>query len=79
VKNVGVYDAKTNLPRLLDEVEAGETVVITRHGKPIAKLVRLEEPKPDVAETIAAIKASRKGRSLGGLTIKEMIEEGRRF
>jgi len=37
--NVSVYAAKTNLSKLLDEVERGEEVVITRHGRPVAKLV----------------------------------------
>jgi prevent-host-death family protein len=35
---IGAFDAKTNLSALLDRVEAGEEVVITRHGKPIAKI-----------------------------------------
>ena len=37
---VSVYDAKTHLSRLLDAVEAGEEVVITRNGRPVARLVR---------------------------------------
>jgi prevent-host-death family protein len=37
--NVSVYDAKTNLSRLLDRAASGEEVVITRNGRPIAKLV----------------------------------------
>jgi prevent-host-death family protein len=77
-KNVGVYDAKTHLPRLLAEVEAGETVVITRHGKPIAKIVPVEEEAADIKSVIAAIKEFRKGNRLGGLRIKDLIEEGRR-
>ena len=38
---VSVYDAKTHLSRLLDAVEAGEEVVITRNGHPVARLVRV--------------------------------------
>ncbi|MEO8541477.1 MAG: type II toxin-antitoxin system prevent-host-death family antitoxin, partial [bacterium] len=38
MKTVGVYEAKTHLTKLLDEVERGECVTITRHGKPIATL-----------------------------------------
>ena len=41
---VSVYDAKTHLSRLLDAVEAGEEVVITRNGHPVARLVRAEAP-----------------------------------
>jgi prevent-host-death family protein len=80
MKHVGVYDAKTNLAKLLDEVERGETVTITRHGRPVAKLVPVTGAnKRTVEETIQAIREFRRGRSLGGLNIKELIEEGRRF
>ncbi len=80
MKQVGVYDAKTHLPRLLDEVERGETVTITRHGRPVAKLVPVSgASKRTVEETIQAIREFRRGRSLGGLKIKDLIEEGRRF
>ncbi len=78
MKQVGVYDAKTQLPKLLDEVEHGETITITRHGKPVAKLVPIGRPKCDVAETIAAIRENRKGSRLDGLKIKDLINEGRR-
>lgn len=78
MKQVGVYEAKTNLPRLIEQVEKGETVVITRHGRPVAKLITTEPAKTDVSETIAAIREFRKGRRLDGLSIKEMINEGRK-
>lgn len=39
-RTVNVHEAKTNLSRLLAEVEAGNTVTIARDGKPVAKLVR---------------------------------------
>lgn len=77
MKHVGVYDAKTHLPRLLDEVEKGETIVITRHGRPVAKLVAIET-KRDISEVIAEIREFRKGHSLGGISPKELIEEGRK-
>jgi prevent-host-death family protein len=41
---VSAHDAKTNLAQLLDQVEQGETVVITRHGAPVAKLVTFSDP-----------------------------------
>lgn len=40
MESYSVYDAKTHLSRLLDAVEAGEEVVITRNGRPVARLVR---------------------------------------
>jgi prevent-host-death family protein len=78
MKQVGVYDAKTQLPRLLAEVEQGETITITRHGRPIAQLVPVGTPRRNVEETIAAIRASRKGNRLEGVTIRELIDDGRR-
>ncbi len=39
MKSVGTYEAKTHLPRLLSQVEKGESITITKRGKPIAKLV----------------------------------------
>jgi prevent-host-death family protein len=72
------YEAKTHLSELLRRVEKGESITITRHGVPVARLVPMaEEGKRDVAEVIAAIKELRKGVTLGGLSIREMIEEGR--
>ncbi|WP_420469836.1 type II toxin-antitoxin system prevent-host-death family antitoxin [Brevundimonas sp. FT23042] len=43
MRTVGVLEAKTNLSALLDAVEAGEVVVITRHGKAVARLEREQD------------------------------------
>jgi len=79
---VGAFDAKTNLSQLLDRVEQGETVVITRHGAPVAKLVPFEDSidREKVRRAIAELKKLSKGQRLpSGMTIRDMIEEGRRF
>lgn len=78
MKQIGVYEAKTHLPRLLDEVARGESITITRHGRPVARLVPVGGPRRSVTETIKAIEEFRKGHTLGDLTIRELIEEGRR-
>jgi prevent-host-death family protein len=78
LKQVGVYDAKTQLPRLLEQVERGETVTITRHGRPVAKLVPVGRSGRSVDETIAAIREARKSHRLDGVTVRELIDEGRR-
>jgi prevent-host-death family protein len=78
VKQVGVYEAKTQLCRLLGEVEQGETITITRHGRPVARLVPVRGRQRSVQEAIAAIREFRKGHTLGDVSIKELIEEGRR-
>ena len=79
MKEVGVYEAKTHLTRLLNDVERGEQITITRHGKPVAELVPVARKRRSVAETIEAIKKFRKGNRLDGVSIKELIEEGRRY
>lgn len=43
---VGAYEAKTHLGALLDRVENGETLTITRNGRPVARLVPAETPRP---------------------------------
>jgi prevent-host-death family protein len=43
MKHVGIFEAKTHLSSLVDEVEKGREVIITRHGKPVAKLVRADD------------------------------------
>jgi prevent-host-death family protein len=79
MQTVGSYEAKTHLPALLERVAHGEQITITRHGVPVAMLVPpVGVSKPDVRQTIKAILESRKGRRLDGLSIREMIAEGRR-
>lgn len=76
---VGAYEAKTRLSALLDMVERGERVTITRHGRPVAVLV----PAPGasqrtVDDAVAGILALRQGKRLGArLTVRDLIEEGR--
>lgn len=80
MKQVGVYDAKTHLAKLLDDVENGETITITRHGRPVARLVPVAGKRErKLEEVIEEIRKSRKGNRLEGITIRELIEEGRRF
>jgi len=81
MENVGSFEAKTHLHQLLERVAKGEEFTITKHGKPIARLMPLPSvsPKPDVRAAVEAMKQFRKGRTLGGISVREMIEEGRRF
>jgi prevent-host-death family protein len=77
---VGAYEAKTHLSQLLERVAKGERITITKHGVPVAMLVPPPaKAPPDVRAAVEELKRFRKGRSLNGLTIREMIEEGRRF
>jgi prevent-host-death family protein len=80
METLGAFEAKTHLSDLLRRVEKGESFTITKHGVPVARLVPIEEaPKPDVRQAIEAILELRKTHSLGGLSIKELINEGRRI
>jgi prevent-host-death family protein len=78
---VGSYEAKTHLPELLERVAKGERVVITKRGKPVAMLVPPPAEQSDVRRVIEQLKAYSKeqGRTLGDLSYRELIDEGRRF
>jgi prevent-host-death family protein len=80
MKTVGAFEAKTHLNELLRRVSKGETIRITLRGAPIAKLVPAgqEEPK-DLKKTVRELREIRKGAMLGGLSIRELIDEGRRY
>ncbi|MBP9691922.1 MAG: type II toxin-antitoxin system prevent-host-death family antitoxin [Alphaproteobacteria bacterium] len=76
---VSTYEAKTHLAELLRKVKGGERVLITKHHIPIAVIMpTAPQRKRSVKETVEAMKRFRKGNTLQGLKLKEMIEEGRR-
>lgn len=82
MESVGSFEAKTHLPQLLERVAKGEEFTITKHGRPVARLVPISitHSKPDVRQTIEELKAFSKGNTLGdGLNVRDLIEEGRRF
>lgn len=75
---VGAYEAKTHLAKLLDRVSEGQEITITRHGVPVARLVPAHQPdQRTIQETCRRIREFGEGRSLGGITIRELIDEGR--
>ncbi|MDQ2784657.1 MAG: type II toxin-antitoxin system prevent-host-death family antitoxin [Chloroflexota bacterium] len=80
MQTVGAYEAKTHLGQLLDAVACGETITITKHGVPVAMLVPSSGMvHPDRDTMIDAWLEERKGITLGDdLSIRDMIEEGRR-
>jgi prevent-host-death family protein len=83
MKTIGSYEAKTHLSQLLDEVSRGETVEITKHGRPVARLVPpVGQERPDVGAVIDDWRAFREREriTLGDdLSIRDLIEEGRRY
>ncbi len=80
--SVGAYEAKTHLPRLLRRVMEGESVTITKHGRPVARLVPVEEDDRTRAyEAARRIRESR-SRLKNKASLEELLEtihEGHRY
>jgi prevent-host-death family protein len=81
MESVGSFEAKTHLPALLERASKGETIIITRHGKPVARLVPPSEepPRLGVEESIAGLLEFRKAHNLSGLNVVDLIREGRKY
>ncbi len=78
MQSIGAYEAKTHFAQLLDAVERGETITITRHGAPVAVIAPpADARRHDVAAVIADLRALRRTVKLNGLSVREMIEDGR--
>jgi prevent-host-death family protein len=76
---IGACEAKTHLSKLLERVQKGEQIMITKHGIPVAVLrPAASELSFDTKSVIADLCEFRKKHSLGRLTIRRMIEDGRR-
>ena len=80
---IGAFEAKTHLSRLLEQVAAGEKFVITRHGKPVAQLIPIESENDSQrlrrAAAIVRLKSVGDGNRLDRTTIRELIDDGRKF
>ena len=75
---VGAFEAKTHLSALLDQVAAGENVLITKHGKAVARLVKAEDAaRSDIDSVISKLKGLRAGSHLGA-DWKALRDDGRR-
>ncbi len=80
MSKVGVFEAKTHLPRLLERVQKGERFVITKHGHPVAELVPFRKRDSEkIRAAIDNLKAFQKTHSLGDLSVRDMIEKGRKY
>ncbi len=79
---IGAYEAKTHLSQLLDRVAAGESLTITRHGRPVARLVPVDEDDRARARAAARRILERRKRLPQRVSIAELIEtihEGHRY
>jgi prevent-host-death family protein len=81
METIGSFDAKTHLASLLDRVAQGERITITRHGVPAAILIPVgdAERKLTHTEIVEGLRALRKRVKPGKMTVREMVNQGRRF
>jgi prevent-host-death family protein len=81
-QQIGAFEAKTHFSQLINEVERGADYVVTRRGKPVAKIIPFEQ-KPEMTrqEAFEKLKEMRKlfRGEPGSFNIREAIEEGRRY
>lgn len=79
MEKIGAYEAKTHLPKLLEQVKEGKEIIITKHGVPTAVLKPYKiEKKIDTAAVIEDLFKLREKNTLDGISIRDLIEEGRR-
>ena len=79
VTSVGTFEAKTHLSALLERVANGETIEITRRGIPVARLVpHVAYMAANFAEAVSSLRELRRGKTLGAISVRELIDEGRR-
>lgn len=83
METVGAFEAKTHLSELLQRVEAGSEITITRHGKPVARLVPIADVANDAQQrrdrAVDGLIKLRKKYSLGKLQAKDLIDQGRKY
>ena len=80
MREIGSFEAKNKLSALLKQVEHGAEVIITRHGRAVAKLVPAGPgfDRKEAMRAAAGLREASKGLMLRGLKIKDLINEGRR-
>jgi prevent-host-death family protein len=79
MKTIAASEAETHFAAVLDEVEKGETVIVTRDGRPVARVSPEGRQMNDAAAAMAEIYQFRREfrPTLDGISIRELIEEGR--
>ena len=81
MREIQASEAKVHLPQLLDDVERGETLIITRHGRAIARLVpETNRRRAEIDSAIESIERLR--RRTGKISVSELLsarDEGRKY
>ena len=81
METIGAFEAKTHLASLLDRVAQGERIAITRHGVPAAMLVPIGPAGPKLThqQVVEEMRELRKRVKPGKMSVREMVNQGRRF
>ena len=80
MESIGAFEAKTHLSELLDRAARGETIQITKRGRPVALLTPpAVDQMTDLKQVVAELRQMRKGRKLARTSLRTLIEEGRRY
>ncbi len=74
---IGAYDAKTHLPKLLERVRRGERFIITKHGRPVAELgpVTARDPK-SIAKALRQLREGREALARRGVRLSRILRKG---
>ena len=78
---INIHEAKTHLSRLIGDVEAGLEVTITRHGKPVARLVPVVNVVDERAAAVERLRALKRelGVKATSAEIRSWIDEGKKL
>jgi prevent-host-death family protein len=78
MERIGIYDARAKLSELIERVQFGEEVVLTRHGEPVARLVPEKPRRKRSGAAVTRIRALAKKLDVRDVDVRKLIEEGRR-
>ncbi len=77
MSEIGAYEAKTHLPKLLERVEKGERFVITRHGRPVAELTPIaDRDTAGIRRAVAELRSVRAALARRGVRLKDVLQPG---
>jgi len=77
MSEIGAYEAKTHLPKLLERVQKGERFIITRHGRPVAELTPIaDRDSVRIRKAIGELRAIRNGFARRGVDLKSVLRPG---
>ena len=77
MREIGAYEAKTHLPKLLERVEKGERFIITRHGRPVAELAPVgKRDEKSIRRAIGDLRSLRDELARRGVRMGDLLRKG---